>query len=137
MTDEDDFGSAGYDRLTTLLAGVISAIHDRPADALMLMKEAYAIYRVAARPRTQAARRDVPASGGRDGSRRETALTAPERYPDLVVRASRPGGCRLAWATPPRHTGLFTQLAIDASRFAVARSRRPSGIVLYSCPLPV
>ena len=26
MTDEDDFGSAGYDRLATLLAGVISAI---------------------------------------------------------------------------------------------------------------
>ena len=43
MTDEDDFGSAGYDRLTTLLSGVISAIHDRPADALMLMKEAYAM----------------------------------------------------------------------------------------------
>jgi hypothetical protein len=42
MTDDDDFGSAGYDRLTTLLASVISAIHDRPADALMLMKEAYA-----------------------------------------------------------------------------------------------
>jgi hypothetical protein len=46
MTDEDDFGSAGYDRLTTLLSGVISAIHDRPADALMLMKEAYAIYQL-------------------------------------------------------------------------------------------
>jgi hypothetical protein len=39
MTDDDDFGSAGYDRF---LASVISAIHDRPADALMLMKEAYA-----------------------------------------------------------------------------------------------
>ena len=51
MTDEDDFGSAGYDRLTTLLAGVISAIHDRPADALMLMKEAYAIYPLPAHER--------------------------------------------------------------------------------------
>ena len=39
MTDEDDFGSAGYDRLTTLLSGVISAIHDRPADALMLIRK--------------------------------------------------------------------------------------------------
>ena len=46
MTDEDDFGSAGYDRLTTHLAGVISAIHDRPADALMLIREAYAIYQL-------------------------------------------------------------------------------------------
>jgi hypothetical protein len=45
MTDEDDFGSAGYDRVTALLTGVITAIHDRPGDALMLMKEAYAIYR--------------------------------------------------------------------------------------------
>ena len=44
MTDEDDFGSAGYDRLTTLLADVISAIHDRPADALI--KEASAIYQL-------------------------------------------------------------------------------------------
>ena len=46
MTDEDDFGSAGYDRVTALLTGVITAIHDRPGDALMLMKEAYAIYQL-------------------------------------------------------------------------------------------
>ena len=44
MTDEDDFGSASYDRLTALLTGVITAIHDRPGDALMLMKEAYSVY---------------------------------------------------------------------------------------------
>ena len=67
MTDQDDFGSAGYDRVTGgCLTGVITAIHDRPGDALMLMKEAYAIYldllaffRLFS-TKDQAARRDVP-----------------------------------------------------------------------------
>ena len=36
--------SSDYDRLTVLLTGMISAMHDRPRDALMLMKEAYAEY---------------------------------------------------------------------------------------------
>ena len=76
MTDEDDFGSAGYDRLTTLLAGVISAIHDRPADALMLMKEAYAIYQLL--PAHERKPLDgFPAGGRRVRRRWEAALTAP------------------------------------------------------------
>ena len=77
MTDEDDFGSAGYDRLTALLTGVITAIHDRPGDALMLMKEAYAIYQISARPGAQASRRDFPAGSRRVRRRWEAALTAP------------------------------------------------------------
>jgi hypothetical protein len=44
MTDDGDEGSAGFERITMLLAEVVSAMKDRPDDALLLMKKVYAVF---------------------------------------------------------------------------------------------
>jgi hypothetical protein len=44
MTDDDDKESLTLARMRMLLAEVLSAWYDRPHDALLLMKEAYATY---------------------------------------------------------------------------------------------
>jgi hypothetical protein len=131
MTDEDDFGSAGYDRLTTLLSGVISAIHDRPADALMLMKEAYAIYQLL--PAHERAARETPSwwrRGIKEGNPHDRTRTI-----------SDPGRSELRarWVpargyTTATHRVIYT-IGNDASRFAwLARGAHRASA--HSCPLP-
>ena len=45
MTDDSDEGFAGLERLRSLMVEVVSARPDRPDEAMMLLKEAYATFK--------------------------------------------------------------------------------------------
>jgi hypothetical protein len=100
---------------------VILAIHDRPADALMLMKEAYAIYQ--SRPAHE--RKLLDDTFQLNGPRRETALIAPERYLiwSFEHRASWGPG-RVGYTTATHRAGIYTaeeanEICNEANRTAI------------------
>jgi hypothetical protein len=103
---------------------VISAIHDRPADALMLMKEAYAIYQsLPAHERkllddTFQLVTDEMDPGGKP-------QTAPERYLiwSFEHRASWGPG-RVGYTTATHRAGIYTaeeanEICNEANRTAI------------------
>ena len=73
MTDDSDEGFAGLERLRALMVEVVSAWPDRPDEAMMLLKEAYATFKSLPAEDRKQLDETFPAHGGRDGQEVEAS----------------------------------------------------------------